>query len=192
LGDVLAEDGGFFIFRGGDPVFTVAVDTERGIDVPGEGLTAVDAGAVFFEDPFVTAAAGLGLLGHKVGFSHSPDIMDPVAVGADGRIETESLFEKGLSVDAPHVFLIGRLAVDVVLDDDGHIFVAGSASLRDVLAVDSRFRVCCGTDIVLAVAVPAFGHFADASFKIGPSVDAIRVGQGIKAGPRFLVLPMAG
>jgi len=191
VGNVLTEDRRFFVLGRRDPVLAVAVDTEGRVDVAGQSLLSVDALFVVVEDELVAPAAGLGLLGHEMRFPDPLDIMDAVAVGANRGILDEPLFEKRLSVDALHVFLIGHLAVDMVLDDYCHVLMTGGAGLGYVLPVDGRVGVRKGPDVVLAVAVPALGHFPDAPFEISPSMDAVRVGERVEAGFRFVVFAMA-
>jgi len=140
----------------------------------------------------VAAAAGLGLLGHEVRFADTLDIVDPVAVGADGGVLDKSLLEEGLSVDALHILPVGHFTVDVVLDDDRHILMAGGASLGDILAMDGRLGVRVGADVMLAVTIPAPGHLGDAPFQVGSSVDAVLVGQWVEAGLLAGAIMMTG
>jgi len=182
IGNVFAENRRFFVRGRSDPVLAVAVHTEGRVDVPGQRLPAVDAFFVFIEDELVAAAAGLGLLGHEVRFADTLDIVDPVAVGADGGVLDEPFLEEGLSVDALHILLVGHFAVDVVLDDDRHVLMAGGTGLGDILAMDGRLGIRVGADVMLAVAIPAPGHLGDAPFQVGPSVDAVRIDQRVEAG----------
>ena len=102
--------------------------------------------------PQVSRVAGL-----HVGLADALDIVDAVAVRADGGELGQPFLEQGLAVDALQVFLVGGLGVDVVLDDDVHVLVAAGAHEGDVLPADDRGRVRHGLDVVLAVAVPAAG-----------------------------------
>ena len=117
-------------------MFSVTIDTERSVDIPREGLLAVEALLVLVENELVAAAAGLGLLGHQMRLADTFDVMDAVAVGADGGELDKPFSKKGLAVNALHVFVIGHFAVDVVLDDDAHILMAGRACQGDVLPAD--------------------------------------------------------
>jgi hypothetical protein len=94
-------------------------------------------------------------------------------------------------MDALAVLLIGRLGVDVVLQDDGHILMAAGAGHRDVAAVDRGIRVVDRLDVMTAVAIPTSGRVEDASLEIGPAVDAVGIGRRAPAGPRIRRLPMA-
>ncbi len=97
---------------------------------------------------------------------------------------TRPFLEEGPAVDALHVFLVGLLAMDVVLGDDAHVLVAGGAHQGDVLAVDRGLGVGSRPDVVLAVAVPAPGHLFGVPLEVGPAVDAVPVREG--AHPRRL------
>jgi hypothetical protein len=152
----------------------------------------MDAVFILAEDEFMTGAAGLGLLGHEVGFTHPLDVVHPVTVRADGGVADEPFFEQGFPVDALHIFLIRSFAVDVVLDYDRHVLMTGGAGERDVPAVDRGFRVCGRMDVVLAVAVPALGHFLGATLDIGASMDAVGVEKRVEAGAELLVFTVAG
>jgi len=110
-----------------------------------------------------------------MGLADAFDVVDAMAVGADGGELDKPFFKKGLAVNALHVFVIRHFAVNVVLDDDVHIFMTGRAGEGDVLPVDRGFGVSGRPDIVLSVTIPAPGHLADSSFKVGPAVDAVRV-----------------
>jgi hypothetical protein len=82
--------------------------------------------------------------------------------------------------------------VDVILDYDAHILMAGRAGQRDIPAVDKRIGIVDFPDVVLTVAVPAFGHFLITPLQIGFAVNAIRVREGIETGTDILVVPVAG
>jgi hypothetical protein len=127
-----------------------------------------------------------------MGLPDALNIMGPMTVGADRSELDQSLFEKGSAMDALHVFLVGHLPVDVVLNDDMHIFVAGGTGQGDILPVDGGLEVRGGPDVVFSMAVPALGHFLDSSFKISPAVDAIRVRERRGVHPCFAAFTVAG
>jgi len=94
-------------------------------------------------------------------------------------------------MNALHVFLIGSLPVNIVFDDDGHVFMADGTRQWNVLSIDLGLKVRDVPDVVLAVAVPAPGDLLIASLQIGLPVDAVGIGKRTFAGSKFSIFAVA-
>lgn len=172
-------------------MLAVAVDAQGRIGISGEGLAAVDALFVLRVNKIVAAAAGLGLSGREMRLADTLDVVGAVAVCTDRGKFDEPFLEERFSMHAPEIFLIGRFAVDVVLDDDTHVFVAGGTGERDVRPEDGGFGVVFRANIMLAVAVPALGDVLGPALKIGPAVDTVGIGKRIEVGTRPAIFTVA-
>ncbi len=132
----------------------------------------------------MAAAACLRLPGRQRRRPDAPDVVDPVAVGADGREPAAGLPGQSAPVDAAEILLIRGLGMDVVFHDDRHVLVAARAGQRDIEAVDERVRIGRRLDDMAAVTIPAPGDLGDAAAEIGPAVDAVRIGRRARDRPR--------
>ena len=172
-------------------MFAMAVDAQGSVDVAFEGLPAVDALFIFVKNEGVAFSAGLRILGRQMRLSDALDVVDSVAVRANGGKRRQAFLEEGFAVNALHIFLIGRFGMDVVLHDDAHVFVAAGTHERDVLPVDGRGRVLGLFDIVLAVAIPAFCDILHAPLEVGFAVDAVGIIEGALSRSRQMIFLVA-
>ena len=156
----------------------MAVDAQGSVDVAFEGLPAVDALFIFVKNEYVAFSAGLRIFSRKMRLSDALDIVDAVAVRANGGKRRQAFLEEGFAVDALHIFLIGRFGMDVVLYDHAHVFMAAGTHERDVFPIDRRGGVLGLFDVVLAMAIPAFRDILHAPLEIGFAVDAVGIIDG--------------
>jgi len=189
--DLVGRSGRDGFLRGVDGVFAMTIDAQGCIGISGHSLETVDALFVFLVDELMAGPASLGLLGHEAGLTNPLDIVDAVAVRTDCGKPNQPFFKKGSPMRTSPVFLVWHFLVDMILDHDVHILMAGGAGQGNVRSVDCRFRVVGSADVVLPVAIPAAGGFFDPSFQVSPAVDAIRINKGVKPFPRFCVFSMA-
>lgn len=191
VGDILRRGRRALHLRRDDAVFPMAVDTQRRIRVSGKGLETVNASLIFLINKLMTAAAGLRLFSHEMGFSNALDVVDAMAIRADSRKPEKAFFKESFSMDALSVLLVGHLPVDVVLDDNVLVLVTSRASQRNIRSEDRRFRVIAPPDIVLPVAVPASSHLLDSPLEVSPAMDAIAIEERVKTLASLPIFPVA-
>jgi len=138
-------------------------------------LHAVDTLSIDLENRCVTLSAGLRPVSGYLMVVLPLDLVNAVAIRTDCRELDQSVFHERPSVNAPGIFGVRTLGLDVILLHNRHVFMASGAGLGDLRTINSRGGIQVGEDSVFSMAVITRRSLRFTLCQISPAMDTVRI-----------------